>query len=172
MCATTRPGDPGLWYDRPARAASRLDDVFYGIKSMRLFFKYFFKTLRLILGPVLLFADWLTSPRGVLRPAEEQAAVDQATRDLVLYQFKTCPFCIKTRRAIKRLSLKIEMRDAQHDAQARAQLLEGGGRLKVPCLRLVDEAGEVRWLYESDDIIAYLQACFSSAAGEGAEPAR
>lgn len=140
---------------------------------MRLFFKYFFKTLHLILGPVLLFVDWLSSPRGVVRPAEEQAVVDQATRDMVLYQFKTCPFCIKTRRAVKRLSLNIEMRDAQHDPQARAQLLEGGGRIKVPCLRLVDEAGTVHWLYESNDIIDYLQTRFSgSPTGEGAQALR
>jgi glutaredoxin len=78
-----------------------------------------------------------------------------------MYQFLTCPFCIKTRRAIKRLSLNIETRDALHHAPSRQQLLEGGGQVKVPCLRITDADGNIEWLYESDDIIQYLQQSFA-----------
>ena len=74
----------------------------------------------------------------------------------MLFQFKTCPFCIKTRRAIKRLSLNIETRDAQRDQDNRQQLLAGGGQIKVPCLQIEDTSGTVTWMYESDDIIQYL----------------
>ena len=87
--------------------------------------------------------------------------MDRETQSLIMYEFKTCPFCIKTRRAIKRLSLNIEYRDTQHNPEYRQELLEGGGQIKVPCLRIADETGADKWMYESDDIIQYLQERFA-----------
>lgn len=128
---------------------------------MKLFFRLFFKSLRLILGPILLLLEWLTPPKGIVRAEAEQKLVDQATSKLTLYQFRTCPFCIKVRRAVKRLSLNIEKYDAQHDPQNREELLNGGGKIKVPCLRIVNEQGETSWVYESSVIIKYLQQSFA-----------
>ncbi len=131
---------------------------------MKWFIRLFFRTLRLILSPILLSIDWLTSPRGIQRSAEAQAEVDAQCRALSLYQFRACPFCIKTRRALKRLSLNIELRDAQHDAEHRATLLKEGGQVQVPCLRIEGDGveGEVRWLYESEAIIHYLESRFGN----------
>jgi glutathione S-transferase len=42
----------------------------------------------------------------------------------------------------------------------RKELLNGGGRKTVPCLRIEDSSGSVQWMYESGDIIAYLQRKF------------
>jgi len=128
---------------------------------MRLIIRYFFKLVHAIVGPILLAADWLTSPKGIVREAAAQQNIDARTKDLVMYQFKTCPFCIKTRRAIKRQSLNIEKRDALKDPVSRRELLEGGGKIKVPCLRIPDENGQPTWLYESDDIIRYLETSFA-----------
>ena len=36
-------------------------------------------------------------------------------------------------------------------------LIAGGGKSQVPCLRIENEAGNVRWMYESIDIIRYLK---------------
>jgi glutathione S-transferase len=36
-------------------------------------------------------------------------------------------------------------------------LLAGGGELKVPCLRVEGVRGQVEWIYESSDIICYLE---------------
>jgi glutaredoxin len=130
-------------------------------QTMKLFFRIVFKIVRAILGPIILAVDWLTTPKGVVRTRDKQALIDQHTRDLALYQFRTCPFCVKTRRAIKRLSLKIETRDALGDAASREQLMEGGGKIRVPCLRIPDEHGNVTWMYESNDIIQYLQERFA-----------
>ena len=123
---------------------------------MKVVIRYFFKTVRLIVGPILTIGDALTAPKGIERPTEQQSNIDQETASLVLFQFKTCPFCIKTRRAIKRLSLNIETRDAQRDQDNRQQLLTGGGQIKVPCLQIADTNGNMTWMYESDDIIQYL----------------
>ena len=122
--------------------------------------RLFFRTVRRVIGPIMLFIDWLTTPKGIQRIPQEQEKIDQNTQSMALFQFKTCPFCMKVRRHTKRLSLKIETRDAQHDLASRAQLLTGGGMLKVPCLKVTNEAGEDRWMYESNEIIHYLNAQF------------
>lgn len=128
---------------------------------MKLFFRYFFRTIRILLGPFMLIGEFLFSPRPLVRSENAQQKVDEACRKLALYQFSTCPFCIKVRRKFKRLSLPVEKRDALNDPAARAELEEGGGQIKVPCLRITDDNGKHTWMYESDDIIAYLQGRFS-----------
>ena len=118
------------------------------------------KGLRNGLGQLIIFADWLTRPKGIKRTAQRQAEVDAAAAHLALYQFRACPFCVKVRRAMHALNIQVELRDAKNNEQFRQELLEQGGRIKVPCLR-IEEAGEVRWMYESNDIIAYLQERFA-----------
>jgi len=125
--------------------------------------RYFFRTLRVLLGPVMLLKEALTRPQGVVRTSAEQASVDAACRGLALYQYKTCPFCIKTRQEMRRLSLDIAKVDAQHAGPARTDLLQGGGQTKVPCLKITDAAGSSRWLYDSEKIIAYLRSRFAPA---------
>jgi glutathione S-transferase len=97
----------------------------------------------------------------VTRDPETQRQVDEQTRRLVLYQFRMCPFCIKVRRAIRRLSLDIRSRDVLRDPASREQLMAGGGEVKVPCLRIETDDGHVEWLYESSDIIQYLRQRFA-----------
>jgi glutaredoxin len=130
---------------------------------MKPLIRLFFRTLRLVLTPFVLLGYWLTRPKGVVRPAAEQAAVDTRTGSLALYHFPTCPFCLKTRRTLQRLSLKVELRDAQHDAAHRAALIAGGGKPQVPCLLITDTQGKQTWLYESDAINAYLNREFAAA---------
>jgi len=125
---------------------------------MKWLIRAFFKTVRAIIGPLMLLADWLTTPRGIQRSESAQQEIDALTANMTLYQFKTCPFCIKVRRSIKRQSLNIELLDAQHNNEHREQLMQGGGQVKVPCLKVIDNEGNTNWLYESNDIIGYLQA--------------
>ena len=129
---------------------------------MRVPIRFFFRVVRLILTPFLLIAEKLNTPKPLKREPAEQAEIDKACQQLVMYQFLACPFCIKVRKEIARLNLSIEQRDAQHNAAHRAELEAGGGRVKVPCLRIEHDKEEVRWLYESNDIIAYLQQRFAS----------
>ena len=123
--------------------------------------KLFFRLLRAILGPVMLLKERLTRPQGVVRTATEQARVDAACQNLALYQFNTCPFCIKVRQEMRRLSLKVELRDAQNSTANRQALLAQGGSQKVPCLKISNEDGTAKWLYESSDINRYLQQEFA-----------
>ncbi|QEY63686.1 glutaredoxin [Metapseudomonas lalkuanensis] len=122
----------------------------------------FIKALRVGLGQLIIFLDFITRPRKLRRTAEAQARVAEETASLALYQFNACPFCVKTRRALHRLNLPITLRDAKNDEGHRAALLAGGGKIKVPCLR-IEENGESRWMYESNDIIRYLESRFAKA---------
>ena len=128
---------------------------------MKFVIRTFFKTLRLVIGPFILLGEKLSTPKGIVRPAEQQQQVDLQCRALALYQFKTCPFCVKVRRAMRGLSLNVELRDAQHDPIHRAALLQGGGQIKTPCLKITDAQGNSQWMYESDEIIRYLRQCFA-----------
>ncbi|GAB1849248.1 glutathione S-transferase N-terminal domain-containing protein [Achromobacter xylosoxidans] len=121
------------------------------------------KALRVGLGQLIVLGDALTRPRPQQRSAQGQAAVDSEAAALSLYQFHACPFCVKTRRAIHRLNVPVALRDAKGDPQARAELQAGGGKVKVPCLR-IEEAGGTRWMYESSDIIAYLEQRYANVA--------
>lgn len=127
---------------------------------MRILIRYFFRGVRLVLAPVMLMSEKLSTPTSVERTPEEQARVDQACQRLALYQFRSCPFCIKVRKEIARLGLKIELRDAQLDPAHKKALLEGGGKVKVPCLHITHDDGQEEWMYESDVIIAWLHKQF------------
>jgi glutaredoxin len=124
----------------------------------------FFQTLRLVLGPVMLLKERLTQPKGMQRDAADQAAVDLQCQNLALYQFNTCPFCIKVRQEMHRLSLPIEKRDAQHNAANREELLQNSGATKVPCLKITEANGQTRWLQDSNAIVAYLRERFGTSA--------
>ena len=128
---------------------------------MRTVIRAFFRTLRVVLGPVMLLKERLTQPVGVQRAPAAQAAVDQQCQSLALYQFSTCPFCIKVRQEMRRLSLPIEKRDAQHHAANRDALLQGSGASKVPCLQINEANGQTRWLQDSSEIVAYLRKRFA-----------
>ena len=112
--------------------------------------------VRWILGRLVLGYDLLTRPKLLTRDAAAQQELDGVTANFALYQFNACPFCVKVRRQIRRHALNIELRDARNDETHKQALIEGGGRHKVPCLRVMNPAGDDTWLYESDDIISYL----------------
>ncbi len=126
--------------------------------------KLFFKTLRVILGPFMLLWEYLTRPRAMVRTAEAQLAIDQDCQSLSLYQYRTCPFCIKVRQEMRRFALDIRCLDAQTEGEHRDALLQGGGAIKVPCLRIKEANGTERWLYESGKIIDYLRTRYNKQA--------
>ena len=119
------------------------------------------QTIRWILSKIILFLDWLTSPKQPGHTAEKQAELDAQTANMSIYQYAACPFCVKTRRAVRRLGLNIELRDAKNDPQFRLELEQEGGRQQVPCLR-IEEPDGTTWMYESSDIVDYLEQRFGA----------
>jgi len=120
------------------------------------------KALRVGLGQLVILVDFLTRPSKKKRSQEAQAAVEASAKDLTLYQFHACPFCVKTRRTLRRLNVPVALRDAKNNELDRQTLLSEGGKIKVPCLR-IEEAGQTVWMYESKVIIDYLEKRFATA---------
>ena len=119
------------------------------------------KLLRNSLGMIIVFLSFITLPGKLKRNEDEQKAAQEKANKLSLYQFYACPFCVKTRRTIHALNINIEYRDAKNNEEFRQELLEKGGEIKVPCLK-IDTGEETKWLYESSDIINYLNQQFAS----------
>ncbi|KAF7771952.1 hypothetical protein PCIT_a1924 [Pseudoalteromonas citrea] len=120
------------------------------------------KFVRWLLGRIILLLDFIFTPSSKKRSPEQQNMLDVQTAQFKLYQFKACPFCVKVRRTIKREGLNIETRDAKGNDQYRQELAEQGGKVKVPCLR-IEQDNKVTWLYESNDIVSYLQKLDNAA---------
>lgn len=117
------------------------------------------KILREGLGQLIVTINFITLPRKMKRNSADQALINQQVGKMSLYQFKRCPFCVRTRRAIHKLNLPMEYRNASKGSIHRQELKIGGGEIKVPCLR-IEEDGNIQWLYESAEIIALLNKRF------------
>lgn len=71
-----------------------------------------------------------------------------------LYYFSTCPYCMKVLSYLKLKGIEIEKKNIKKDEAANKELMQGGGKTQVPCLRITTNDGE-QWMYESGDIIEY-----------------
>jgi glutaredoxin len=115
--------------------------------------------VRWVLGRIILFFNFIFAPKKRQRPIAEQVKIDEQTRQIQLYQYPACPFCVKVRRAIRRQGLNIATVNAKQDEHQQT-LVAQGGKSMVPCLR-IEEEGQVQWLYESSEIINYLNQRFA-----------
>ncbi|HID37105.1 MAG TPA: glutaredoxin [Ghiorsea sp.] len=122
--------------------------------------KVLLRVMREVAGVIWAFFSFIFTPAKVKRSTEEQAKVDAEVQNMALYQYFGCPFCIKVRKTVRRLKLPLEYRNAQvRGGEHRNTLEKEGGTVKVPCLR-IEENGETTWMYESNDIVAYLNKRF------------
>ena len=113
------------------------------------------RVIRWILGRMIIFLDFTFTPKSRLRDKSSQQLVNKITKHYKLYQYHACPFCVKVRRFLKRESINIELVNAKSEIYKK-DLIEYGGILKVPCLRVEKEKNEVKWLYESNEIIIFI----------------
>ena len=56
---------------------------------------------------------------------------------------------------LEREQISVPLKNTLHDLEAYRELVQGGGRGTVPCLRIEHNDKEVQWLYESLDIMDY-----------------
>ena len=108
------------------------------------------RIIRFILGRIILFLDWATSPSPITISEEERLRINTFTSSMVMYEFKACPFCVRVRRFMKRNNIARKNKDYAEE------LVSGGGKLQVPCLVIPIEGKSSEWLYESKDIINFL----------------
>ena len=122
--------------------------------------------IQFVLGKGVILAEKIFAPKGIKRNPEAQQKADEITSKYVLYHFAECPFCLKVRRQIAALGLKIEMRDILRNKEYFQELMQGGGQDQAPCLRIEESSGEFRWMYESSEINSFLVAQFGMSAAD------
>jgi len=83
---------------------------------------------------------------------------------LELYDFEGCPYCRKVREVLTELDLDYRAHPVAHGSPRREELVRLGGKMQAPYL--VDKNTNTR-LYESDDIIAYLNERYGGARRAG-----
>lgn len=134
------------------------------------------RIIRFLLGRLILMINWITLPKPMQRPQQQQKQLDDLTRHLYVYEMQACPFCVKVRREIHRLGLNIHTINVKQSKPELDRLINEGGKFQVPCLR-IDAAAESNhtknvgragvnqthtWLYESDQIIEHIQTLTDS----------
>ena len=112
--------------------------------------------IRWFLGKLILLINEMTLPKPIQKNEADQDKVDKKTQLFTLYQFEACPFCVKVRRFIRKNSFKIELKDAKNNKAYKLELVNNGGKYKVPCLKIEKINAKTMWLYESDAIIQFL----------------
>jgi glutathione S-transferase len=83
---------------------------------------------------------------------------------LELYDFEGCPYCRKVREILCELDLDYLAHPVAHGSPRRKELLRLGGKVQVPYL--IDPNTGTR-MYESDDIIEYLNDTYGAGAAAG-----
>ena len=121
-------------------------------KNMRL--------IRWLIGRIILFINLITLPKPILRKKFDQDKIDLKTKNLTIYQFEACPFCVKVRRFLRKNSLNISLKDAKNNKIFKSELINEGGKHKVPCLKIEKINTKTEWLYESNEIIKFLNKEF------------
>jgi len=115
------------------------------------------RLIRWFVGRLILFVNLITMPKPIIRKKFEQDKVDKETKGLTIYQFEACPFCVKVRRYVRKNNLKINLKDAKNNKKFKSELVSGGGKHKVPCLKIERVNSKTQWLYESTEIISFLK---------------
>lgn len=109
-----------------------------------------------------MLADRWIRVKPVTRSSDEQCSLDRESRRIQLYFCKTCPVSIRIKRHCEHLGLRVVEKDVQRVNAYRNELINGGGEIRVPCLRVESRKGDApRWMYESEQILEYLNRRFS-----------
>ena len=60
------------------------------------------KIIRWVLGRIILILDFATRPKKMDRDINDQKKLDTLLENHSMYQFHTCPFCVKVRRYLRK----------------------------------------------------------------------
>ncbi len=93
------------------------------------------------------------------RTAQEQKKADRLAGSISLYDLDFSSRSVKIRRHLKYLNIPVTIKSLNRCNAYQKELLNGGGRAQVPCLRIESKDG-TRWIYDRVEIMAYLNRKF------------
>jgi glutathione S-transferase len=99
-----------------------------------------------------------------LNPAVTVKDRPQPKHMIELYDYEGCPYCRKVREVLCELDLDYLEHPVAHGSPRRTELKKLGGKVQVPYLVDKDTG---KHLYESDDIIAYLNTTYGHGKRAG-----
>ncbi len=76
---------------------------------------------------------------------------------LALYHFPGCYFCRMVRQTLETCDFEVELRDINQNREWHDELVAARGRRTVPVMRIESDDGNIEWMGESRDIVAYLE---------------
>ncbi|AFZ73623.1 glutathione S-transferase N-terminal domain-containing protein [Natronobacterium gregoryi] len=79
--------------------------------------------------------------------------------DITLYDLPGCPFCAKVRTKLEELDLEYDVIEVPRSHADRTDVEDVSGQTGVPVI--TDETQGVEGLYESDDIVEYLEETYA-----------
>lgn len=89
------------------------------------------------------------------------AIVTENISQLSLYYYPNCPYCRMVLRQIELFDMDIELRDIHGPNNFKKELVSGGGRKTVPCLKIEQHDQQALWMYESRDIADFIKETYS-----------
>lgn len=116
---------------------------------------------RLIGAGMMLGMAWLATPAMAATPVTHDAKVQTASiakdAPLVLYYRDDCPYCWNVMSYLNDQHRELPMKEINSSEAISNELIIGGGKRQVPCLRIRENNGnKITWLYQSAEIIKYL----------------
>ncbi len=78
-------------------------------------------------------------------------------KNLELFYFPSCPFCQMVLRELPNFKVEVSLKNIMENMDYRNELMAGGGKTQVPCLKIEKSDDEQEWMYESQDIIQFLK---------------
>lgn len=97
------------------------------------------------------------------------ATARSGLQPLTLYNMEGSPYCRKVREALSELDLEYVIRNVPKGSPKRAELKKRGGKVQVPYLI---DPNTGREMYESDEVIAYLEKQYGSGRGRATRRTR
>lgn len=85
---------------------------------------------------------------------------DELASRLTLYGHSTCVYCREVSDVIDQLGISIKIRNTFKYPEYKQDLVIGGGKTTIPCLRIAFQYGNELWLYDSASIIDFLEQSF------------
>lgn len=127
---------------------------------MRTFFRLFYTVIMCCMA-VVAAPTLATTPdaHGMTTQTVSATKAMPATKEapLVLYYRDDCPYCWNVLSHLNDQHRTLPMKEINESTEAAAELVQGGGKRQVPCLRIRENNGnKVTWLYQSEEIIKYL----------------
>jgi hypothetical protein len=108
-----------------------------------------------LIGKIIRPLENLFLPKNKLSEFERKQKTERL-QGCSLYHFQLSPYSFRVRKALAQSGAAIPMRDTLECDIAYGELMAGGKRDRVPCLRIEAPGKPTEWLYESKDIVAYL----------------